>query len=166
MLVVLLVVAIAAGFVIAAWMQRPNLIEITPQPGAQDQTVTTSIRLVFSQAMNSVSVTSLLHFEPAMKGTFSWDKSTITFTPETAWPSGQVIQIQLGAGARAASWLAFPAGGKSWSFSTNSALLAYLWPADGQANIYALDPQTKRTHQYTFGMNVLDYSVSEDGLTF
>ena len=37
-----------------------------------------------------------LKIEPAIEGTFSWDKNTLTFTPDQPWPGGQEISLQPG----------------------------------------------------------------------
>ncbi len=55
-------------------------------------------------------------------------------------------------------------GRQSWSFTTSGETLAYLWPSDGKADIYALNPLTGEIRQFTYGMGVLDYSASSDGM--
>jgi Tol biopolymer transport system component len=114
--------------------------------------------------MKPETVTEKLKIEPVVEGTYSWDKNSMLFTPDRPWPSGQEIKLHLGAGAQAASWLAFPMGGQSWSFTISEGALAYLWPSEGPANIYALDPVTGEIRQYSSGMEVLDYSVSSNGM--
>jgi hypothetical protein len=42
-------------------------------------------------------------------------------------------------------------GRKSWNFIVNEAMLAYLWPSDGRADIYALTPTTGEIRQFTRG---------------
>ena len=110
------------------------------------------------------SITERLKIEPAMVGNFTWDQNILTFTPNQAWPAGQVIKLYLAAGGRAASAISFPMGGQSWSFQTNAAMLAYLWPSDGPADIYALTPDSGGILRYTRGMRVLDFSVSSNGI--
>jgi Tol biopolymer transport system component len=116
--------------------------------------------------MQPATVNTRLKIEPAIKGSFSWDENSLTFTPDQSWPGGQQISLSLEAGARATSWLAFPMGGQSWSFKTREAAIAYLWPSYGSADIYSLDPVTGEIHQYTQGMGVLDYAISSDGMMF
>lgn len=164
--VIAVVLLVAAGMVFYAWNSRPRLIEIYPQAGAKNVPSTSPIRLGFSRSMQTESVSAHLKIEPAVGGTFSWDKNSLTFTPDQPWPGGQVINLHLEPGAQAKSWLAFPMGEQSWSFNTSEAALAYLWPSDGPADIYALDPMTGEIRQYTYGMGVLDYSASSDGMKF
>jgi Tol biopolymer transport system component len=160
-IVLLLIVAVGTG--IFAWNSKPQLIEIYPQTGAVNVPGTSPIRLVFSRAMAHESVSTRLKIEPTMTGTFSWEMDTLTFTPDQPWPGGQKINLLLEPGARAASWLSFPMGRQSWSFTTSEESLAYLWPSYGKADIYALNPVTGEIRQFTRGMDVQDYSVSSDG---
>jgi hypothetical protein len=162
--VILPVVLVAAGMVYYAWKSKPRLIEINPQAGAGHVSAAASIRLVFSRSMNRETISERLNIEPAVGGTFNWDENILTFTPDEAWPDGQEVNLRLEAGARASSWLAFPMDGQSWAFTTRRGMLAYLWPADGAADIYALDPVTGEMQQYTYGFNVLDYTVSSNGM--
>ena len=159
------VLLILAGMVLYAWNSRPRLIEVNPPAGATNVPATSTIRLVFSRPMLTESVSTHLKIEPAIAGMFSWDNSILTFTPDQAWPGGQKIIVSLEAGSKAASWMAFPMGGQSWSFNTSEAALAYLWPSNGPAEIYALDPVTGEIRPYTHGMKVIDFSASSDGMT-
>src|SRR4030065_2603345 len=99
-----------------------------------------------------------------MKGEFNWDKNSLVFTPDQTWPGGKEISLRLEAGVRAKSWLAFPMEEQSWSFTTSVANLAYLWPSNSPADIYALNPLTGEIQQYTQGMGVLEFTTSSDGL--
>jgi Tol biopolymer transport system component len=161
---IVVIVLIAAGGVIFAWNARPRLVEIYPKAGAVNVPATTALRLVFSGEMNPETVSKHLQIDPAIDGKFTWDQNVLTFTPTQAWPAGQEIKLSMLAGARSASWLAFPMGEESWSFKTNAAMLAYLWPSDGQADIYALIPDTGEIVRITNGMGVLDFSVSSNGI--
>jgi hypothetical protein len=161
-----LTLIVAAGMGFYAWSSRPRLIETYPQAGVINVQATSPIRLVFSRPMQPATVNTRLKIEPAIKGSFSWDENSLTFTPDQSWPGGQEISLSLEAGARATSWLAFPMGGQSWSFKTREAAIAYLWPSYGSADIYSLDPVTGEIRQYTQGMGVLDYVTSSDGMIF
>jgi len=159
------VLLVAAGMVFYTWNSRPRLIEIYPTAGAINVPATSPIRVVFSRSMQTESVSAHLKIEPAIRGTFSWDNNILTFTPEQAWPGGQEISVSLEAGAKTASWMAFPMSRQSWSFTTSEAALAYLWPSNGPADIYTLDPVTGEIHRYTYKMEVIDFSASSDGMT-
>jgi Tol biopolymer transport system component len=164
MVVIVLVLLAAAGVGSYAWTGRPQLLELYPPAGAEQVPVTSPIRLEFSRSMKPETVISHLKFEPAMGGEFSWDKNTLTFTPDKAWPNEQEISLQLEAGARAASWLSFPMEGESWTFKTSVSYLAYLWPSEGPADIYGLNPVTGEIIRYTQAMGVSEYTLSSDGM--
>ena len=159
-----LVLLIAAGMVIFAWSTRPRFVEIYPPAGATNIPATTAIRLVFSGKMKADTVGRRLIIEPAMDGKLSWDQNVLTFSPAKAWPAGQEIKLSLEGGARSANLISFPMRAESWSFTTNAAMLAYLWPSNGRADIYALTPNSGEILRYTNGMDVLDFSVSNSGI--
>ncbi len=162
--VIIVILLVAAGSVIFAWNARPRLVEIYPKAGAVNVPATTAIQLVFSGKMKPVTVSEHLKIDPAIDGMFTWDQNVLTFTPTQAWPAGQEMKLSLQAGVRSASWIAFPMGEESWSFKTNTAMLAYLWPSDGRADMYALIPDTGEILRITNGMGVLDFSVSSNGI--
>ncbi len=161
---VVLVLLLIAGMAIFAWSNRPQIVEIYPPAGATNIPATTAIRLVFSEKMKADTVKPRLIIEPGMDGKLSWDQNVLTFTPTQVWPAGQEVKISLEGGARSANLISFPMRGASWSFTTNAAMLAYLWPSDGQSDIYALTPDSGEILRYTSGMGVLDFSVSNNGI--
>jgi hypothetical protein len=162
--VIILILIVATGMVIYAWNSKPRLVESYPQAGTKNVPATSPIRLVFSRAMEKETVNTHLKIDPATGGTFKWDKNILTFTPDQAWSGGQTIKLILESGARAASWISFPLGRQSWSFTVSEAMLAYLWPSDGRADIYALTPTTGDIWQFTHGQGVLDFTVSNNGI--
>jgi hypothetical protein len=142
---------------------RPSLTEIQPGDGISNVPVPSQLRLVFSQPMNHASVISHLRITPAQQGEYRWEDNTLFFTPDPSWPSGQVIYVKLEEGARAENPITFPMKGESWSFATRESYLAYLWPSDGPADIYALNPISGEIHQYTYRMGVLEFCANKDG---
>jgi Tol biopolymer transport system component len=163
--IAILLVTVAGGMILSAWRARPKLIEVSPPAGADHVGTTQSIRLSFSRPMDHPSVESRLVITPATNGAFHWENNSLVFTPNQPWPARQSIQVQLEEGAKASSWLAFNMGKDHWSFTLSQATLAFLWPAAGSSSIYTLDPESGSIHQYTQGINVLDYSASRDGGT-
>jgi Tol biopolymer transport system component len=163
--VITLVLLVLVGMVALAWLMRPRLMDVHPTAGAEAVPVTAQISLEFSRPMNEESVVKHLKIEPAIEGEYSWDQNMLLFIPKQSWPSGQMIKVNLEEGARAQSWLAFPMKAESWSFITRQAYLAYLWPSDGPADIYALNPTSGEIHQFTHRMGVLEFTSSNDGIT-
>ena len=114
--------------------------------------------------MNTISVTERLKINPNIAGSYTWDGNVLTFTPDQAWPEGSSVTITLEAGARAGSLISFPLGERKWTFKTSEVMLAYLWPSDGAADIYALTPTTGKILRFTQGMGVLDFTLSSNGI--
>jgi Tol biopolymer transport system component len=161
---VILFVLIMSGLLAVTLATRPRLIEIYPLDGATNKPVTAAIRMVFSRPMDKDSVAAHVKLQPAVDGAFHWEGNTLVFIPAEAWEGDQEVSVNIENGARAASWLALPMQEMEWSFHTSGAWLAYLWPSDDIAEIYALNPETGVVFQYTSGMGVLEFSSSSDGL--
>jgi hypothetical protein len=162
--VIILVLLVGLGMLMYARSSTPRLVEIYPAQSAENIPDTTAIRFVFSRAMQQSSVVGRINIEPNIPGSFAWEENSLTFTPDQAWPAGSLVKVRLDAGARSVSPISFPMGGGSWSFSTSEALLAYLWPSEGPADIYALAPTTGDILRFTHGMGVKDFTLSSNGL--
>jgi Tol biopolymer transport system component len=163
LLLVLIFVVALVGFLLLC---RPRLVDVWPTPGTRRVSAEEPLRLSFSRRMQTASVAAHLQIAPEVEGTFTWEANTLSFTPDTPWPTGITVTVRLKAGAYAAGFPSLPlVAGKSWSFSISKPLLAYLWPANLPADIYALDPLTGDTLRLTESANVQDFSVSADGTT-
>jgi Tol biopolymer transport system component len=161
--IIVLLVLVAAGLILYAWNSKPRIVEISPQSGEENISAVSSIRVVFSRSMDQGSVNSRLTVEPATEGTIQWQENSLVFMPDEPWPNGKEIQVHLDDGAKSATWLAFPMDGQSWSFTIRATGMAYLWPSNGPADIYILDPATGAIFQVTKSMDVLEYTASLDG---
>lgn len=159
----ILLLLTAVTLAIVAWRQTPRILETSPADGAVDVPAATPLRLVFSNPMNSESVAQRLVIEPIRPGEIAWQDNTLIFTPSQPWPSGETVTITLHRGARAQPFLSFGLSEYNWSFTTAQTLLAYLWPASGASDLYALDPLTGDIHRLTTDASILDYSFSSDG---
>lgn len=158
---ILLLILIGGGIYLARG--RPSVIEVFPAPDTLAVPGLAPIHLTFSHAMNRGAVEQNLSLTPDHPGSFSWDKNTLTFTPEAPWPAGAVITATIGTGAR--SSLGIPLSeAQTWSFTIARTMLAYLWPTRGAANLYMLDPVGGAVVQLTATSGVLEFSVSKDGL--
>ena len=163
-IVLAFIILCIGALVLIAWVSKPELVNIYPGDGAIDISTISNIRLSFSRPMDLVSIEQRLMIDPAVQGTYTWEGNILTFTPQKPWPGSKEIRVNLKAGGRATGWLTFPMEAQSWSFITGVATLAYLWPSDGAADIYALNPDQGEIRQYTYGMDVLDYTVTGDGI--
>ena len=156
-------ILILVGAVLFVRANLPSLVAVSPGDGETHVAVGSPIRLSFSEPMQPESVTQNLNIQPSMPGIFSWEANTLTFTPSEPWPSGERIYVALKTGAR--SNLGLPVlGERSWWFSISPPLLAYLWPADGPADLYAIDLVDNIATRLTEQPNgILAYDVSADG---
>jgi hypothetical protein len=159
----ILLLLAAGGYAISRG--RPRLTDTFPAPGAPAVPALAPIRLTFDKPMNRGSVQAALTTDPPRTGNFTWDANTLTFTPTQPWAGGTIVTITLGADARGAAGIRLAAP-ITWSFRTAPTLLAYLWPADAPANLYALDPLSGDTLQLTHTQRgILDFSPAPDRLT-
>jgi Tol biopolymer transport system component len=158
-LILLLVLVLVVGYQFLS----PRVLGFTPGMDAADLPRQVPITLEFSQEMDPESVVRNLSITPEVSGAFTWEEKTLVFTPGESWDAGAVVRVELATGAR--SKLGLPLTGETpdWSFVVESILLAYLWPADGPADIYALDPESGTTAQLTEVNGVLDFNVSRSG---
>jgi dipeptidyl aminopeptidase/acylaminoacyl peptidase len=112
--------------------------------------------------MEPGTVTDRLTLDPALSGSYSWTGNAITFTPNQPWPNGISVRVRLAPGAHALGMLSLPMRqGHSWSFKIGNPRLVYLYPANGPASLYVIDPisgDTKRLTETTG--EVLDFSVN------
>jgi dipeptidyl aminopeptidase/acylaminoacyl peptidase len=155
--------ALGAGF--WYWRAAPTLLEVFPVSESRDVPASLPLRLVFSRPMQTATVETRLSFQPARRGTFSWEGNTLVFFPDQPWPAGETVNVRLAAGAQSADLIPLSLRDEhNWSFTVGRPLLAYLWPSGGLADLYALDPasgEITRLTNSSFG--ALDFNVSDDG---
>jgi Tol biopolymer transport system component len=85
------------------------------------------------------------------------------FVPDEPWAQGSVIEVRLGSEARSSLGLNFGEE-LAWSFTIGRTLLAYLYPADGSSDIYALDIISGDIMRFTITPGVLDFDVGPQGM--
>jgi Tol biopolymer transport system component len=113
--------------------------------------------------MNRSAVEQNLNIEPTQSGTFTWEGETMTFSPTVPWPGGAVISVTLRTGARSSLGISLEQE-QQWSFSVARTMLAYLWPANGSADLYMLDAVGGEVVQLTDQSGILEFSVGSEGL--
>lgn len=161
----ILLAFLAAG--VAVWGMAPRVVVVSPASDVDPLLGQQPLQITFSRSMNTKSVEERLSSQPSQSGTVSWNQSqdSMTFVPSQPWPHGETFTLRLASGAK--SKLGLPLFQTSvWRFEVSRSLLAYLWPADGEANLYTLNLETGETQRLSnYPNGVLDFDVSGDGLT-
>jgi Tol biopolymer transport system component len=158
----LLLAGSAAAYIF--WM-APRLVEVSPAEDAGDVRAGSAVRLTFSRKMLADSVLERLSFDPPLSGSYEWRDESLIFTPDKPWTSGANVRVRLDEGASADSFLPLNMRGDTeWSFQIGHPRLAYLYPAEGPANIYAYNLDTDESERLTDYLGgVLDFHVNSSG---
>ncbi len=143
----------------------PRLLSVSPEDRAERVPSSAVIRIVFSRPLQTDELKTRLTLVPEIGGSFRWEESTLIFTPELPWPAGVTVQARLESGAPASG---FPPlalrGGAEWSFKIRQQGIVYLYPANGPANMYLLNPVSAESTALTdVATGVLDFTISQDG---
>ena len=163
MLVVIVLVLGGAGVALFLWM-TPSLVEVSPLDGEVDVRAGSPVRLVFSRSMDWASVEERLSFKPQRSGTYDWEGNTLVFVPDQPWPNGESVTVKLSAGAVSDSLLPIAIREENESsFQIGQPRLAYLYPSDGPANIFAFNTLTGQSEQLTDLVGIIDYHVYLNG---
>ncbi|RCK71859.1 MAG: hypothetical protein ANABAC_2682 [Anaerolineae bacterium] len=161
MLIVLLVLTAIGGWLIT----QPRVLDLQPPPDATAVPGSAALRLSFSHPMQTESVHQRLQIDPLPAGDFHWEGKTLVFTPLKPWQSGATVHVRLSRGARTQT---FPTRSLNhtveWSFQIGYPKVIYLFPAEGEAALYQLDPLSGKVQVLSAnGQEVLDYSLSASG---
>jgi Tol biopolymer transport system component len=142
----------------------PRLVEVDPAPGAGSIPTGAALHLAFTRPMEPGSVADHLRLQPDRTGQMEADGAAVRFTPDQPWPAGTTVTVTLESGAQPQG-LGLPLlSGQTWSFTIRQVALAYLWPSDAPADVYALDPASGEITRLTRSTRgVLDYQVSLSG---
>lgn len=155
--ILLLLIGAGIGF----WAAAPRLVSASPSTGSRDVPLDAAIELVFSLPVDPETVD--LEIQPEVPGNLSASGTRLTFTPSQNYPSGVVITATLRSGARSTAFPGLPVvQSHSWSFRTRQVLLAYLWPATGLPDLYALNLLSGKVFRLTVDAAVRDYAISQD----
>ena len=141
----------------------PRVVAFSPENKTTGVFVDAPIRLEFSREMDTDSVAENLTIDPPLSGDLGWDGNTALFIPDDPWEHGATIEIRLGEEARSSMGLKL---GEElvWSFTVGRTLLAYLFPADGPSDVYALDIVSGEIQRFTTTLGVLDFDVDSAGM--
>ncbi|MCH7479888.1 MAG: Ig-like domain-containing protein [Chloroflexi bacterium] len=154
LIVVVLVIVLGAAY----QQLIPRVVVFSPANETTGVFVDTPIRVEFSREMDTGSVAENLTIDPPSSGELVWDGNAALFVPDEPWEHGATITVRLGAEAR--SSLGLKLGEElAWSFTVGRTLLAYLFPADGPSDLYALDIVSGEILRFTNTLGVLNFDV-------
>lgn len=164
LMVVAIVLLVAIAFVWGYFSLAPEVVAFSPQDNGGYLSRNTAIEITFSHSMDAESVKAHLSIYPGVAGNFTWEEKTLRFTPMTPWKPGTEVSVQLEQGAKSSLGLGTRQG-IAWTFTVSPTLLAYLWPSQGEADIYAFDIQSGERTQMTDINSVLSFDVDTAGQT-
>lgn len=143
----------------------PRLLEVSPADGAVQISASSQVKIRFSRPINEQAIQEKLEFNPSIAGEFHWEEHTLIFTPELPWPAGATIQVRLLPGAPARHFPAIPLRqGLEWSFQIRQPQIVYLFPVNGPANLFLMDPLHGDRRALTdLEQGVIDFVVSANG---
>lgn len=164
----LIISALILGVFGGAWYAtQPRLLAVEPPPQATAVPASTSLRLTFSRQMQPESVLQNLQIQPPQMGDFHWEGRTLVFTPSRPWPNGATVIVELSSNAVTRSFPYQRINRRvSWSFQIGYPKVLYLYPFDGRAGLYQLDPLDGSVRLLSAAeQEVFDYSLSINGAT-
>ncbi len=162
---VLLGILLALLVMLGYWLGTPRLLSVLPAPQASNVAPDAQVLLNFTRPLQTSAIADRLAFEPAMDGTYSWQGSTLVFTPARPWPAGVTVQARLLPGAPASGILELALRqGLEWAFNIRQPSLVYLHPATDPAELTVQSPISSATRSLTnVTGGVLDFDISADG---
>lgn len=163
-LIILGIILVLAVLGLTAVLLLPEVESVSPEsiPGGLPNNA--AIEIAFSRRMDRESVAERLTITPEVETELVWDENTLQVIPQERWPSGAVVEVALASGSL--SRIGLPARQSvRWSFQIAPVTLAYLWPADGQSQLYLLNPDDGETIQLTNGGRVVGFDFGPDGRT-
>ena len=162
-IVIGLVGLLALILVILYFVLRPQVVSRGPELIADGVSRFSPLEITFSREMRTESVEERLVISPEVPGEFSWEGTTLRFTPDGGWPAGAAVEVHLAKGALSRLGLSV-SDDLSWLFQVSSVQIAYIWPAASSGNIYLMDLDTGDPKQLTESGGVINFAVSPDGL--
>ncbi len=135
----------------------PTVIATSPIANATGVAINTTIRVTFSEAMNTTSAQSAFSISPTVSGSRSWNfnNDVMTFTPAANLSCNKTYTVTIGTGAKDLVGLPL-ANAYIWSFTT-------LLPPPWSATMTASTPTHGSNSLLVFGNDGTDpYQFEED----
>ena len=161
---VILVISLVSVAALVYWAS-PKILNVSPGDNEKGVGAGSQIAITFSRRMREDMVMARLELTPSREGSYEWEETTLTFTPDQPWENSEQVNVKLHEGARAIGLLALPVWQPfEWTFYTGEPRLVYLYPADGPANIYIKNLTTGESEQLTnIPSGVLGYDIESGG---
>ncbi|MFN8412925.1 MAG: Ig-like domain-containing protein [Anaerolineales bacterium] len=123
-----------------------------------------TIKLTFSEAVDSKLVEPLVEIQPSVDGKFQWpDSQTLQFQPSTPLKLGTVYKLTLHTGTLSQSGHKLKTD-HSWEMQVREPLIAYINTQSDQAGIWTVGINTNSSHQLTdSSVKVMGFDTSRDG---
>ena len=117
--VIVLVAAVAAyAFYPREDGYRPPPTVVTANPTGYSAPISAEIAVSFNMAMDVASVEAAFDISPDIQGTFTWSRTTMTYTPAQPLPDDTYFTVTIGSDARDVDGSPLDCGSFTWSFST------------------------------------------------
>ncbi len=163
-LIILGIILLLAALGLTALLLLPEVENVSPESILGGLPNNSVIKISFTRRMDQESVADRLTITPEIETELVWQENTLEVIPQERWPSGAVVEVALASGSR--SRIGLPTRQSvRWSFQIAPVTLAYLWPADGNSQLYLLNPDSGETIQLTSGGRVLGFDFGPDGRT-
>jgi Tol biopolymer transport system component len=140
----------------------PTVVSTSPESDATEVEPLASIRVTFSESMNTQSAEQAFSIEPAVTGSITWANSTLVFQGTSALTHNTAYTVTIGTSASdvAGNQLA---EAYAFSFTTRDIQIAFVSTRDGDPEILVMDADGTNQRQLTnnTGMDI-DPSWSPD----
>lgn len=158
-------VVIILLLLLIGWQIAPRVLYL--EPGETDLHGRQPLLIGFNRSMDPTSVESRFNLVPPLEGKIVWNENSnqFSFTPDTSWPAGKSVLLEIKSGAR--SRIRLPLlGNYQDTLKISPYLLIYMWPASGPSNIYLANAETGDSQMLTdHPGGILDYTIHPDGLS-
>jgi hypothetical protein len=113
----------------------PAVVSVNPANGATNVSVSTTIEITFSLAMDWAATESAMASSPSIAGAFAWgaDDTKVTWTPSDPLSQNTNYKVTIGTGAKSAAGVNLPSA-HSFKFKTGTPppatdpMAGLLWP--------------------------------------
>ena len=158
----LILASLLLAFVLLRLRNRVQALAVYPEDGVQLSMVG-RIGITFNQPMNTDSIEAHFSIQPEVKGTFTWEGTTLWFTPDESLAPAQTYRVAIAAGAEAENGrqLGTPI---TWQALIREPDLVYLVLDTSGGDLWRFNYASGAAQPLTkTGANVVDFAPSPTG---